>query len=103
MYVKLFFKGHKNDYNDAEAIAEAALRANLLAVPEKSQEHLDLQALHRVRPRLVERRTAAINQIRAFLIEQDITERKGLRALKTSLRRSRKNARTRYLLGGRRS
>ena len=84
IYVKPFIKGQKNDYNDAEAIAEAALRPNLPVVPEKSQEQLDLQALHRVRSRLVSRRTATINQIRAFLIEQGITVRKGLRALKNS-------------------
>ncbi|MCH5375515.1 MAG: IS110 family transposase, partial [Planctomycetes bacterium] len=84
IYVKPFIKGQKNDYNDAEAIAEAALRPNLPIVPEKSQEQLDLQALHRVRSRLVSRRTATINQIRAFLIEQGITVRKGLRALKNS-------------------
>lgn len=84
IYVKPFVKGQKNDYNDAEAIAEAALRPNLPVVPEKSQEQLDLQALHRVRSRLVSRRTATINQIRAFLIEQGITVRKGLRALKNS-------------------
>ncbi|MFG6538555.1 IS110 family transposase [Sulfitobacter sp. CS16] len=84
IYVKPFTKGQKNDYNDAEAIAEAALRPNLPVVPEKSQEQLDLQALHRVRSRLVSRRTATINQIRAFLIEQGITVRKGLRALKNS-------------------
>ena len=84
IYVKPFIKGQKNDYNDAEAIAEAALRSNLTVVPEKSQEQLDLQALHRVRSRLVSRRTATINQIRAFLIEQGITVRKGLRALKNS-------------------
>ncbi len=84
IYVKPFIKGQKNDYNDAEAIAEAALRPNLTVVPEKSQEQLDLQALHRVRSRLVSRRTATINQIRAFLIEQGITVRKGLRALKNS-------------------
>ena len=84
MYVKPFNKGQKNDYNDAEAIAEAVLRPNLPVVPEKSQEQLDLQALHRVRSRLVSRRTATINQIRAFLIEQGITVRKGLRALKNS-------------------
>lgn len=84
IYVKPFIKGQKNDYNDAEAIAEAALRPNLPVVPEKSQEQLDLQALHRVRSRLVSRRTASINQIRAFLIEQGITVRKGLRALKNS-------------------
>ncbi|EPX80610.1 IS110 family RNA-guided transposase [Litoreibacter arenae] len=80
IYVKPFIKGQKNDYNDAEAIAEAALRPNLQTVPEKNQEHLDLQALNRVRSR----RTATINQIRAFLIEQGITVRKGLRALKNS-------------------
>lgn len=84
IYVKPFNKGQKNDYNDAEAIAEAALRPNLRTVAEKGQDQLDLQALHRVRARLVSRRTATINQIRAFLIEQGITVRSGLRALKNS-------------------
>lgn len=84
IYVKPFNKGQKNDYNDAEAIAEAALRPNLRTVTEKSQDQLDLQALHRVRARLVSRRTATINQIRAFLIERGITVRSGLRALKNS-------------------
>jgi len=73
IYVKPFNKGQKNDYNDAEAIAEAALRPNLRTVPEKGQDQLDFQALHRVRARLVSRRTATINQIRTFLIEQGIT------------------------------
>src|ERR1700730_14527649 len=68
IYVKPFLKGQKDDYNDAEAIAEAALRPNLRVVQEKSQDQLDLQACHRVRSRLVSRRTATINQIRAFLI-----------------------------------
>src|SRR4029453_8256677 len=85
VYVKPFVKGQKNDYNDAEAIAEAALRPNLRTVREKSQEQLDLQACHRVRSRLVSRRTATINQIRAFLIEQGITIRTGSRALRNSL------------------
>ena len=48
-YTKPFLKGQKNDYNDAEAIAEAALRPNLRCVREKTQDQLDLQALHRVR------------------------------------------------------
>jgi transposase len=75
----------KNDYNDAEAIAEAALRPNLRFVQEKSQDQLDLQACHRVRSRLVSRRTATINQIRAFLIEQGIAVRSRLRTLRKSL------------------
>ena len=85
IYVKPFIKGQKNDYNDAEAIAEAALRPNLKFVQEKTQDQLDLQALHRVRSRLVSRRTATINQIRAFLIEQGITVRTGAHALRDSL------------------
>lgn len=71
IYVKPFSEGQKNDYNDAEAIAEAALRPNLKTVAEKSQDQLDLQALHRVRSRLVSRRTATINQIRASLLPGD--------------------------------
>src|SRR5215472_9251256 len=85
IYVRPFVKGQKNDYNDAEAIAEAALRLNLRFVQEKSQDQLDLQACHRVRSRLVSRRTATINQIRAFLIEQGIAVRTGQRALRKSL------------------
>src|SRR5215470_13596348 len=85
IYVKPFVKGQKNDYNDAEAIAEAALRPNLRVVREKTQDQLDLQALHRVRSRLVSRRTATINQIRAFLIEQGIAVRTGATALRNSL------------------
>lgn len=85
IYVKPFVKGQKNDYNDAEAIAEAALRPNLRVVREKTQDQLDLQACHRVRARLVSRRTATINQIRAFLVEQGITVRPGARALRNSL------------------
>lgn len=85
MYVRPFVKGQKNDYNDAEAIAETVLRPNLKLVSEKSQDQLDLQALHRVRSRLVSRRTATINQIRAFLIEQGIAVRTGAHALRNSL------------------
>ena len=85
IYVKPFLKGQKNDYNDAEAIAEAALRPNLRVVREKTQDQLDLQACHRVRSRLVSRRTATINQIRAFLIEQGIAVRAGTHALRNSL------------------
>ena len=85
IYVKPFAKGQKNDYNDAEAIAEAALRPNLKVVKEKTQHQLDLQACHRIRARLVSRRTATINQIRGFLIEQGIAVRAGAHALRNSL------------------
>ncbi len=68
-YVKPFRKGQKNDYRDAEAIAEAVQRPTMRFVPIKSAEQLDLQALHRIRSRLVSHRTAVINQLRGFLLE----------------------------------
>src|SRR5215471_5894734 len=71
-FVKPFLKSNKNDFLDAEAIAEAVARQNMRFVPIKTDEQLDLQALHRVRDRLVHRRTALINQIRGFLLERGI-------------------------------
>ena len=69
-YVKPFLKGHKNDYRDAEAIAEAVQRPTMHFVSIKTPEQMDLLALHRVRSRLVSQRTGVINQIRGFLIER---------------------------------
>jgi transposase len=72
-YVRPFVKSNKNDYIDAEAIAEAVQRPTMRFVPIKSEAQLDLQALHRVRDRWMGRRTAVINQIRGFLLEHGIT------------------------------
>ena len=52
-YVRPYSKGQKNDFNDAEAIAEAVQRPTMKFVATKTVEQLDLQALHRVRERLV--------------------------------------------------
>ena len=76
-YVKPFVKTNKNDYLDAEAIAEAVQRPTMRFVPIKSDEQLDLQALHRVRDRWVARRTAVMNQIRGFLMDRGLTVRRG--------------------------
>ena len=65
-YAKPFRQGHKNDFRDAFAVAEAVQRPTTRFVPAKTDEQLDLQALHRVRSRLVSERTAVINQIAAF-------------------------------------
>jgi transposase len=69
-FVKPFLKSNKNDFLDAEAIAEAVERQNMRFVPIKTDDQLDLQAMHRVRDRLVARRTSVINQLRAFLLER---------------------------------
>src|SRR5438046_8927140 len=76
-YVKAFLKGNKNDFRDAEAIAEAVQRPTMRFVATKTSEQLDLQALHRVRSRLVSERTAIVNEIRAFLLDRGIAVAKG--------------------------
>src|SRR6516162_9494734 len=53
------FQSEKNDYRDAEAVQ----RPTMKFVATKTADQLDLQALHRVRERLVGQRTGVINQI----------------------------------------
>src|SRR5467141_1491701 len=86
-YVRPYSKGQKNDFRDAEAIAEAVQRPTMKFVATKTADQLDLQALHRVRERLVGQRTGVINQIRAFLLERGIAVRQGLRSLRSELPR----------------
>lgn len=76
-YVQPYVKAQKTDDRDAEAIAEAATRPTMRFVSLKSEAQLDLQILHRVRERLVNARTALINQLRAVLPERGIVLPKG--------------------------
>lgn len=71
-FVKPYLKTNKNDFNDALAIAEAASRATIRTVPLKNTEQLELQAIHRVRERLITERTAVVNQMRALLLENGL-------------------------------
>jgi transposase len=57
-YVRPYSKGQKNDFRDAEAIAEVVQRPTMKFVATKTADQLDLQALHRVREPLVSQRTA---------------------------------------------
>ena len=84
-YVKPFLKGHKNDYRDAEAIAEAVQRPTMSFVAIKTPDQMDLLALHRVRSRLVGQRTGVTNQIRGLLLERGISVRQGLAPLRQAL------------------
>ncbi|MFP3710233.1 IS110 family transposase, partial [Paraburkholderia sp. SIMBA_009] len=72
-FVKPFVKSNKTDIVDAEAIAEAISRPTMRFTQPKTEAQLDLQALHRVRQRLVSSKTAVINQSRAFLLEYGLT------------------------------
>jgi transposase len=82
-YVRPYSKGQKNDFRDAEAVQ----RPTMKFVATKTAEQLDLQALHRVRERLVSQRIGIINQIRAFLLERGVAVRQGLRFLRAELPR----------------
>ena len=77
-HVIAFRRGPKNDRNDAEAIAEAASRPRIRRVPVKTLDQQDIQAIHRVRERLVQHRTALINEMRGLLAEYGIVCAKGV-------------------------
>jgi transposase len=71
-FVKAYVKSPKNDARDAEAICEAVTRPTMRFVPIKRVEPQDLQALHRIRERLIKARTALVNEIRELLNEYGI-------------------------------
>ncbi|MFT5756269.1 MAG: transposase [Alteromonadaceae bacterium] len=84
-FVTPYRKGNKNDYNDAEAIAESAQRQNMRFVPLKSLKQQDIQMLHRIKQRLTKNRTALSNQIRGLLAEYGLVMPKGINHLKAHL------------------
>src|ERR671918_751782 len=71
-FVKPFVKSNKNDMRDAEAIAEAVTRPTMRFVPIKDIDQQDIQALHRVRERLIGARTALINEVHGLMQEYGI-------------------------------
>jgi transposase len=84
-FVKPFVKSNKNDRNDSEAICEAASRPTMRFVSPKSIEQEDMQALHRVRSRLIQGRTALVNQIRGLLAEYGIIISQGINKARQTL------------------
>jgi transposase len=84
-FVKPFVKTNKNDRNDAEAICEAASRPTMRFVAPNTVEQQDIQCLHRIRSRLIQERTALVNQTRGLLAEYGITVSQGIRKLRGSL------------------
>src|SRR2546429_3451175 len=67
--VKPYVKSNKNDSRDAEAIAEAVTRPTRRFVPAKDVDQQDIQALHRVRERLIGERTALVNAVHGLMHE----------------------------------
>jgi len=77
-FVKPYVKSNKNDMRDAEAIAEAVTRPTMRFVPRKDVGQQDIQALHRVRERLIGERTALINEVHGLMHEYGIVIPKGV-------------------------
>lgn len=84
-YVRPYVKTQKNDAADAEALCEAASRPQMRFVQPKTLEQQDIQALHRVRERLVTQRTGLCNQIRGLLGEYGVVLPQGIRHLRQQL------------------
>ena len=86
-FVTPYVKSNKNDRNDAEGICEAVGRPNMRFVPVKSAEQLAVQAVHRIRSRLVADRVRLVNQVRGLLGEHGIVVAKDIGNLRRALAR----------------
>ncbi len=84
-FVKPSVKGNKNDSCDTEAICEAVSRPHMRFVPLKTVKSQDIQAIHRMRRRLIAERTALVNQIRGLLAERGIVIAQGITRLRQQL------------------
>jgi transposase len=79
-FVRPSVKSNTHEMADAEAIGEAVTRLTLRFVPIKELARQDFQALHRIRERLVNARTALINEMRGLrseygiVLPQDVTK-----------------------------
>jgi len=84
-FVKPYVKYNKNDRNDAEAICEAIGRPSMRFVPPKSAEQLEIQAVHRIRQRVVANRTRLVNQVRGLLGEHGVVVARDITRIRRAL------------------
>ena len=84
-FVTPYVKSNKNDRNDAEAICEAISRPSMRFVPPKSTKQLEIQAVHRIRQRLVSDRTRLVNQIRGLLAVHGVVIARDISRLRYAL------------------
>jgi len=68
-YVSPYVKGNKNDFIDADAIAEASVRPSMRFVPVKSEQAQVISAIHRIRSGYIKEHTACMSRIGALLLE----------------------------------
>ncbi|MCY9856050.1 IS110 family transposase [Vibrio mediterranei] len=68
-YVKPYVKSHKNDFIDADAIAEAATRPRMRFVAPKTEQAQLGVVIRRIRTGCIRERTAVMNRIGSILTE----------------------------------
>ncbi|ELC0659397.1 IS110 family transposase [Vibrio fluvialis] len=76
-YVKPYVKTNKNDFIDADAIAEAAMRPKMRFVSPKSEHAQVAIAIRRIRSGYIKERTACMNRIGSMLLEFGISFPRG--------------------------
>ena len=84
-YVKPWVQTNKSDRADARAICRAVQAPGMRFVGLATEGQQAVQALHRVRSRVMGNRTALINQIRGILLEYGVAVPQGVTALRKAL------------------
>src|SRR4029077_3068230 len=84
-FVKPYRKSNKNDFIDAQAIAEAVTKQNMHFAQLKTNEQLDWQGTRGVRGLLKRRRTAVIMMMRGFVRNDAISSAAQLINLRKNL------------------
>ena len=84
-YVKPWVQTNKSDQADARAICRAVQEPGMRFVGIASEAQQTVQALHRVRSRYLDNRTALVNQTRGILLEYGVTIPKGVASVRKML------------------
>jgi transposase len=82
-YVKPYVKTNKNDFIDADAIAEAATRPSMRFVSVKSEQAQVISVIQKIRSSYVKERTACMSRIGAILLEFGMSFPRGHSAMKS--------------------
>lgn len=81
-YVRPYVKGNKNDFIDADAIAEASQRPSMRFVEVKSEDAQLITVIYRVRQGYIKDRTACMCRIGALLLEFGVSLPQGHATMK---------------------
>ena len=84
-YVKPWVQTNKSDQADARAMCRAVQEPGMRCVGMASEAQQTVQALHRVRSRSLDNRTALVNQTRGILLAYGVAIPKGVASVRKAL------------------